>query len=253
MSCFLPCPIPAQAWLYDSSWVTGRRMGLHHRCQHQNKILQPDEIPSLHSLFPAKDALQPDVGQGHPWWGRRCPSASESQCWYLAVSPSFSLHMLGEVLLLPYRAEVWKGTSGDSSSFPCFRPSQPSLLEPLASIVVPEHHSASISCLLGSSGSTGSGFLPRGSCQCSSCSTALDASSLGLFSPFWQPGDLALPVPGSSAQERVTALQHRTFQFALFGAMHISYAQLPSWQRPGNPASCRVLSLSFFVCLFVGC
>ncbi|XP_039552388.1 uncharacterized protein LOC120496216 [Passer montanus] len=34
--------------------------------------------------------------------------------------------------------------------------------------------------------------------------------------------------------------------------MHISYAQLPSWQRPGNPASCRVLSLSFSTCLFVG-
>lgn len=199
------------------------------------------------SLFPAKGALQPDVGQGHPWSGRRCPSPPEPQCWHLAV------HVLGEVLLLRYRAEVWKETAGDSSSFPCFQPSQPSLLEPFASRAAPKHHSASNICPLGSSDSIGSGCLPRGSCQRSSCPAALDAFSPGLFSPFWQLGDLALPVPGSSAQERVTALQHRTFQFALFSAMHFSYAQLPSWQRPGNPASCRVLSLSFFICLFVGC
>lgn len=62
-------------------------------------------------------------------------------------------------------------------------------------------------------------------------------------------------------QERVTAFQHRAVWFALFGAMHISYAQLPSWQRPASPGSCWVLSLSpslsLFVCLlvvrFLGC
>lgn len=60
-------------------------------------------------------------------------------------------------------------------------------------------------------------------------------------------------------QERVTTFQHRAVWFALFGAMHISYAQLPSWQRPASPGSCWVLSLSLslFVCLlvvrFLGC